>query len=209
MIHALEPTPSAQPPRRVRWTREAVEALQQGGFLDPDCRYEVIDGEIIPMSDNPPHLASVILLHAFLVSLFTARRAYSQAAVQVSATDPARNNPIPDASVTKQEITAYFGRFPGPEDLLFVGEVSDSSLAYDLGGKALLYSRAGIPEYWVLDIAGRRLIVHRQPGQDGYADIRVYVEDEEAATLSHPQTKVRVSDLLPPPGEPSADSKSL
>jgi hypothetical protein len=37
----------------VRWTREAVEALQQSGFLDLDRRYEVIDGEIIEMSDNP------------------------------------------------------------------------------------------------------------------------------------------------------------
>lgn len=200
MTRTLEPTPS-MPPRRVRWTREAVEALQQGGFLEPDRRYEVIDGEIIEMSDNPPHRASVILLHAYLARLFTTLRAYSQAAVQVSATDPARNNPIPDASVTKQEITAYFGRFPGPDDLLLVGEVSDSSLAYDLGEKARLYAKAGIPEYWVLDLAGRRLLVHRQPGPEGYADIRAYTENETAATLSYPEDRVRVSDLLPPAAE--------
>jgi Uma2 family endonuclease len=196
MTSTIERTPSL-PPGRVRWTRESVEALQQGGFLEPDRRYEVIDGEIIEMSDNPPHRAGVILLHAYLVSLFTALRAYSQAAVQVSTTDPARNNPIPDVSVTRQEIAAYFGRFPGPDDLLFIGEVSDTTLTYDLGDKALLYARAGIPEYWVLDIKGRRLIVHRHPEQNGYADIRVCTEDEEAATLLRPEAKVRVSDLLP------------
>ncbi|HLV80009.1 MAG TPA: Uma2 family endonuclease [Chthonomonadaceae bacterium] len=87
--------------------------------------------------------------------------------------------------------------------LILVGEVSDSTLAYDLSGKALLYARAGIPEYWVVDITGRRLLVHRQPARDGYADIQVYAEGEEAAVISHPEAKVRVSDLLPPPGEPS------
>lgn len=197
MTITIERAPSL-PPGRVRWTRQAVEALQHGGFLEPDRRYEVIDGEIIEMSDNPPHRAAVILLHAFLVSLFTALRAYSQSAVQVSTTDPARNNPIPDASVTREEISAYFGRFPGPEDLLFVGEVSDITLAYDLGDKALLYARAGIPEYWVLEIKGRRLIMHRHPEQNGYVDIRVFAEGEEAATLSQPEAKVRVSALLPP-----------
>ncbi len=151
----------------------------------------------------------MILLHAYLVGLFTALRAYSQAAIQVSATDPARNNPIPDVSVTRQEVMAYAARFPGPDDLILVAEVSDSSLAYDLGPKVLLYAKASIPEYWVLDIAGRRLLVHRQPGQNGYADIQVYAEGEEAATHSHSEAKVRVSDLLPPPGESPPVSNPL
>jgi len=188
-------------PGRVRWTRDQVEALKCSGFLELERRYEVIDGEIIEMSDNPPHRAEVVLLLAYLVSLFTALRACSQATFQVSKTDPARNNPIPDVSVTMLEASAYFNRFPGPEDMLFVGEVSDSSLAYDLSGKALLYSRAAIPEYWVLDIVNRRLIVHRTPTERGYTDIQVYSETEEAATHLFPDSKVRVSDLLPPATE--------
>ncbi|HLK58690.1 MAG TPA: Uma2 family endonuclease [Chthonomonadaceae bacterium] len=203
MTQILEPTPST-PPGRVRWTREAVEALQQSGFLDSERRYEVIDGEIIEMSDNPPHRFCVRMLFHFLMRVFGAERACYQSAIQTSKTDPVRNNPIPDASVTREPDAAYAARFPGPDDLLLVGEVSDSTLAYDLGEKALLYARADIPEYWVLDIQGRHLIVHRQPGQDGYADIRLYPEGEEAATLSRPETKTRVSDLLPPTEVPTA-----
>jgi Uma2 family endonuclease len=200
LTRTLESTPSA-PPRRVRWTREEVEALQQGGFLDPDRRYEVIDGEIIEMSDNPPHRYCVRMLFHYLMRVFGAGRACYQSAVQTSKTDPARNNPIPDASVTQETDAAYAARFPGPNDLVLVAEVSDSTLAYDLGGKARLYAKAGIPEYWVLDIQGRRLLVHREPGQNGYADIQVYAEGEEAAVLSRPEEKVRVSDLLPPSTE--------
>jgi Uma2 family endonuclease len=189
-------TPS--PPHRVRWTREEVEALQQSGFLNLDRRYEVIDGEIIEMSDNPPHRFCVRMLFRYLIRVFGMERTCCQSAIQTSKTDPARNNPIPDVSVTKEADAAYAARFPGPDDLILVGEVSDSTLAYDLRDKALLYARAGIPEYWVLDIAGRRLIVHRQPGQDGYADIRAYAEGEEAATLSRAKATVRVSELMPP-----------
>jgi Uma2 family endonuclease len=206
MTLTLESTSSMPPPRRVRWTREEVEALQQGGFLDWDRRYEVIDGEIIEMSDNPPHRFGVRMLFRYLARIFGMERACYQSAVQTSKTDPARNNPIPDASVTKETDAAYAARFPGPDDLLLVGEVSDSSLAYDLGGKALLYARAGIPEYWVLDIQGRRLIVHREPGQNGYADIRAYAESEEAAVIGRPEAKVRVSDLLPPLSESPTDA---
>jgi Uma2 family endonuclease len=202
LTSTLELTPS--PPHRVRWTREAVEALQHSGFLEPDRRYEVIDGEIIEMSDNPPHRYCVRMLFLYLMRVFGVGRACYQSAIQTSKTDPARNNPIPDASVTKDTDAAYAARFPGPDDLLLVGEVSDSTLAYDLGEKALLYSRAGIPEYWVVDILGRRMLVHRQPGEDGYADIRVYAEDEEAATRNRPEDTVRVSDLLPPVGEQTA-----
>jgi Uma2 family endonuclease len=132
------------------------------------------------------------------VNVFGIETACCQSAISASIGDPARNNPIPDVSVTKEQDAAYFGRFPGPDDLLFVGEVSDSSLAYDLNEKALLYGRASIPEYWVLDIAARRLFVHRNPCETGYAEVRAYIGDDEIATLQAPDLKEQVSNLLPP-----------
>jgi Uma2 family endonuclease len=81
---------------------------------------------------------------------------------------------------------------------LLVVEVSDTTLRFDLRNKADLYARARIVEYWVADIAGRRLIVHRRPRVSGYAEILEYAETETVASLARPEGSVRVSDLLPP-----------
>ena len=62
-------------------------------------------------------------------------------------------------------------RHPGPADLHIVVEVADSTLRSDRVAKAALYARAGIGEYWIVDIVGRQLFVHRQPLPNGYADI--------------------------------------
>jgi hypothetical protein len=54
------------------------------------------------------------------------------------------------------------------ESVALVIEVSDSSLDRDLGRKSVLYAAAGIPEYWVVDLAGERILIHVDPNADGY-----------------------------------------
>ena len=67
------------------------------------------------------------------------------------------NEPEPDLAVTREDTTVYADRHPGPADLHLVVEVSDTTLRTDLDFKAGLYARAGIPEYWALDLASRRI----------------------------------------------------
>ena len=50
-----------------------------------------------------------------------------------------------------------------PATALLAVEVAVTSLDYDTTTKAKLYATAGIPEYWVLDLEGKRLIVFRGP----------------------------------------------
>lgn len=184
-------------PRRILWTRDQVEALQERGFLDRNRRYEIIEGEIYEMSENPPHAGAVLLLRNFLQNVFGQDFVRSQTAVDVGTADPTLNSPLPDVAVTKELLSAYFGRFPGPDDLLLVAEVSDTTLRYDLRQKARLYAQAGFVEYWVVDITGRRLVVHRQPGAEGYADVSLYTEGQQVATLARPDRPVNVAALLP------------
>ena len=62
----------------------------------------------------------------------------------------------------------YSRSLPGPEDLLLLIEVSDTTLPYDRGVKLPLYARAGICEVWIVDPAGEVLDLYTDPSGDGY-----------------------------------------
>ncbi len=82
--------------------------------------------------------------------------------------------------------------------------MAETSREYDRTVKARLYARAGVPDYWLIDLDGRQLEVRREPavleGQPfgaGYRSLRIYLENEEVAPLAIPETRIRVADLLP------------
>jgi Uma2 family endonuclease len=75
------------------------------------------------------------------------------------------------------------------------------------GRKAAIYAAAGIPEYWVIDLADRRLVVHREPAGDRYEDIAVLTDADEVAAARLPLT-VAVADLLPPAGSSASDTQT-
>jgi Uma2 family endonuclease len=194
MPHKEEPTPN-----RVLWTRTQCASIQEAGVLSG--RYELIAGEVISkMGQKPPHRITVVLLHAWLSVVFGTLFVQSQATIDVGDADPDHNEPEPDAAVTIEPNTTYIDRHPAPADLLLVAEVSDTTLRFDRTTKAALYARAGIGEYWIVDIMGRQLFVHRQPTTEGYTRIIAYGPDEQVATLARPDQLVRVADLLPPVG---------
>jgi Uma2 family endonuclease len=183
-------------PHRKRWTREECRHLRAAGFLPG--RYELIDGEIIEkMLKNPPHRIALMLLAAWLESLFGRFFVQTQDPIVLPVPDNNSTEPEPDVAVTRAPTMTYQNDHPRPEDLLLVGEVSDTTLGYDLRNKAVLYAAAGIPDYWVLDVTGRRLYVHRRPASDGYREVRIYSETEEVSPLARPETSVLVASLLP------------
>ncbi len=102
------------------------------------------------------------------------------------------SQPEPDLAVVP---AAGWGSHP--VGALLVVEVSVSSRAVDLGRKAAIYACADIPEYWVLDLDGRRLVVHRDPVADGYDTIHA-LTDADSITALRLALTVAVVDLLPP-----------
>lgn len=184
-------------PRRIRWTRQQCEAIRESGVLTG--AYELIDGAIISKTgQKPAHRMVVVLLQDILVALFGRLRVPSQATIERGRAADDYNEPEPDLAVTSEPNTAYADRHPGPDDLLLVVEVSDTTLEFDRTRKADLYARAGIGEYWVVDIMGRQVFVHRMPSEAGYTDVTVYAEDELITPIAAPQSPVRVADFLPP-----------
>ena len=150
------------------------------------------------MSQNLPHAYAVRVLIAWLTQLFGVLHVQCQLPISVAEADPDHNDPEPDAAVTIGPAANFAARHPGPADLRFVAEVADSTLRSDRVAKAALYARAGIREYWLVDIVGRQLLVHRQPGANGYAEVTVYTENELATTLAQPDASILVANLLPP-----------
>lgn len=198
MPSALATSRSRRPENRRRWTRQECEFLEKSGLLIG--RYELLDGEIIvKMGQKQPHAQAVIRVIAWLLSVFGVDHVQSQTTIEVAEEDRATNRPEPDAIVLRRSDSELEGT-PEPTDIALVIEVSDTTLSDDKNAKAALYARAGIAEYWVLDVTRRRIGVHRDP-DPAAAKYRAVTWHAESATLcpqAAPQSTVRPAELLPP-----------
>jgi Uma2 family endonuclease len=98
-----------------------------------------------------------------------------------------RSEPQPDLTLVRRG-TSHTAH-PRPEDILLVIEVADSSLAYDRDVKAALYARAGIPEFWLVDVKQRRISIFRDPGPSGYQSIFQAQGNEPISPLAFPSLR--------------------
>jgi Uma2 family endonuclease len=129
-----------------------------------------------------------------LISLFGVDRVRSQAPVDASATDRERNLPEPDVAVLS-EWRAEFGlRQPRGNELIVAIEVSDTTLYSDTTGKRDLYARAGVPEYWVIDLNARRVMVYRSVSEGIYTQVSIAGENESVTLEGH---SIAAARLLP------------
>jgi Uma2 family endonuclease len=75
----------------------------------------------------------------------------------------ADSEPEPDFSIVRGDERTYSSRFPGPGEIGLVGEVSESSLQFDRIEKGRIYARAGIPAYWIVNVADKQIEVYSDP----------------------------------------------
>ena len=135
--------------------------MAEAGILHEDDRVELIEGDISEMAAiGSRHFACVNTLTRLLV------KSLGDEAI-VSVQNPVRLNessePEPDLAVIRAR--DYRDSLPGPEDVLFLIEVSDTTLSYDRNVKLPLYARSGIPEVWIFDLTDE--IVERYTGPSG------------------------------------------
>ena len=197
MPTAIIDLPARLDPPRKRWTRAECDELSSSGLFERQ-RLELIEGELIDkMGKNRPHVISLTLLLGWLIEVFGLHLVNPEAPIDVAPEDNPSNEPEPDLIVLKRDQSDFTKENPRPEDLQLVVEVSESTLGFDLTTKASLYARAGIIEYWVLDITGRWMIVHRDPQAGRYIFVAAYGEDERVAPLAAPDSFLRVRDVFP------------
>ncbi|ELR97019.1 Uma2 family endonuclease [Gloeocapsa sp. PCC 73106] len=147
-----------------KWTVEDYHRLIETGLLN-QRRVELIAGEIIEMSPEGP-------LHAFVTEGFAK---YLQALLQEMAL-VREAHPItladselePDLAICKLPRQQYKICHPQPSDIFWLIEISQTTLNYDLSEKKQIYAKAGIQEYWVVDVNKSQIYVFRQPQEDNY-----------------------------------------
>jgi len=151
--------------RRRRFTVEEYHRMGEAGILREDERVELIEGEILEM--NPiggRHMRCVNESNWLLGQQIRDR------GLRVSVQNPIRLNgglePQPDLAVIRAGNRA--DSLPGPEDVVLVIEVSDTTLGYDRNVKLPLYARAGIGEAWIVDLPNEAIERHNDPSEEGY-----------------------------------------
>jgi Uma2 family endonuclease len=183
------------PPKK-RWTRADCEALSSSGLLNYE-NFELVEGELIStMGKSRCKTIALMFLRLWLDDVFGRLRINQGVPIDVAPEDCPTNEPVLDLIVLNRDFT-QFQRNPNPADNELVVEVSDTSLYYDLTTKAALYARAGILDYWVLDVNGRRMLVHRDPRDGRYNSVVAYSMDESVAPLAAPASSFRVRDAFP------------
>ncbi|HEY1751280.1 MAG TPA: Uma2 family endonuclease [Caulobacteraceae bacterium] len=163
--------------------------MQAAGLLMEDGKRELIDGEIIDLpSESDSHMSlRVALNRSLILQIADDLRVASRGTLRLSETDW----PEPDFYV--RQASTRPGDIHGA-DVLLVIEISDTTLAHDLGGKADLYRRHGVCEYWVIDVNARRLHVHRADG--AWPSPAVPLTDIIEPALI-PGLRLRIADFLP------------
>src|SRR3954452_5563810 len=142
-------------------TLENYHRLVEAGGFEGE-RVELLDRLLVRMSPKSErHEAAMEFLLEWLMSHVDLERYVigCQRALTIGDSEPE-----PDLVVRERDTPKPYH----PAGAVLVIEVAASSLPVDLAVKAPLYASAGIPEYWVLDLDGRRTIVHREPSADGY-----------------------------------------
>lgn len=185
-------------PQTYLWTCEQFHALGEEGFFDGQ-RAILMEGEIIAMPPmKAPHQTAVSLAaEAARTAFGTGFFVREQGPFDIGeATDPE-----PDVAVVAGTIRDFATGHPSHSALII--EVSDATLAYDRLQKASLYAKAGVADYWIVNVKARQIEVHRQPVEDaaqpfgfGYADVTVHGAEAVVQPLAAPRP-VAVAALLP------------
>jgi Uma2 family endonuclease len=182
-----------------RWTRIEYERLIDLGVFQPGDPIELIGGELLVAEpQGAPHYTSIRKTARVL------ERAFGPS-WDVRTQGPMglddESEPEPDVAVVPGRPEDYGSAHPSRADL--VVEVSESSLAFDRGHKGSVYARAGILDYWIVNLVDRVLEVYREPAPDAaapfgasYARRDVLDSSRQVSPLAAPRAKIHVRDLF-------------
>ena len=162
-----------------RWTRDAYHQLWTRHVFVEDVRVELIEGEILQMSPwTKEHFIGIAFPNTVLVRLFGDTHVVR---VQCPFAIDDYSEPQPDFALSRIDDLER-------ADLLI--EVSHTSLPHDRKRKAPLYARAGVAEYWIINLQRGVVEVRRQPEEGKSRQLRIYRPEESVRPLFAPEVEV-------------------
>jgi len=183
-----------------KWTRLEYDRLVEAELLGPEDRIELLGGHMIVKEPQySSHATSIRLVHRTLTAAFGVGWDVRE---QMPVALDEESEPEPDVSVVAGHPRDY--RDAHPERPALIVEVALSRLRFDREHKGSLYARAGIADYWIVNIPARRVEIYREPLPDESAlfgwrygrSIALGPEDR-VAPLAAPDASVLIADLLP------------
>jgi Uma2 family endonuclease len=183
-----------------RWTRQEYDRMIDAGILTPEDRVELIEGEVLGMTpQGSAHATGVSLVHDAL-RVAVGHGGYVRAQLPLAL--GSASEPEPDLTVVAGSPRDY--RAAHPQSALLVVEIADTTVAYDRDVKGSLYARAGVPEYWLVNLVETVVEVYRDPVVNPqarlgwhYRAVHRFGPGDSITPLSLPGARVGVADLLP------------
>ena len=187
-------------PLLYRFNRRAYQDMLQHGLLDEDDPVELLDGLLLVKEpQQSPHRTSVVLVARAV------ERAFGDGwfvQVQSPIVLDDRSEPEPDVCAVSGLPRDYVDAHPARPGLIV--EIAASGLAVARGRKARAYARAGVLDYWIVNLVDRVLEVHRAPARPGparrawgYAAIESLGTKCTVSPIAAPAARISVADLLP------------
>ena len=182
-----------------RWSRLEFERLIDLGVFQPGDPIELIGGELmVAEPQGAPHYTSIQKTARVLERAFgPSWNVRTQGPMGLDE----ESEPEPDVAVVPGEPEDYGSAHPSRADL--VVEVSESSLAFDRGHKGSVYARAGILDYWIVNLVDRVLEVYREPAPDAaapfgarFAQREILDPSRQVSPLAAPEASIQVRDLF-------------
>ena len=180
-----------------RFTVDQYHRMGKARIFHPDCRVELVNGEIFEMSPIDPWRSGILnwLVHRFATELSGRAIVHPQNPTIVDR----HSEPQPDLMLLKPREDFYRTAHPTPADALLVVEVANTSLPHDRRRKLPLYARTGVGEVWIVNRRADAVDVFRDPSPEGYRDQFRRGRGEHVAPSAFPNLQLSVDDILGPP----------
>jgi Uma2 family endonuclease len=177
-------------PERVRpLKRVEYERLVHEGLFD-DERIELLGGVIVEMSPQDTRHSAIIERLSRLLMAAVA----SDASVRIQLPFVASEFSLPEPDLAVVPRLSYDDAHPERANLIV--EVANSSLRKDRSIKSELYARAGVPEYWVVNIGDRAVEVHTLPRDGAYTNVSIARPGDMLSLAVLGGAELAVSDFL-------------
>ena len=173
-----------------RFTADQYQAMGLAGILSEYEPIELLNGEIVEMAPiGNAHNDSTDCITPPLIYAFSDRaRVRVQGSVRINPC----SEPQPDFVILRNRPNYHLSPAT-PEDVLFIIEVSASSLNYDQGEKLAAYAVAGIPEVWIVNLREYAVLIHTDPVGEQYRAVRRFQAGDYVSPRAFPDVSLPVS----------------